>query len=248
MSDQNQSIESFIASLSSVTSLKDVIRCDHYDKSAARDLIISYFRTLHLAHCISARTVADSIKRITFFGAQTVGRSSIINSLCNSEVARENYLHDWGRQMENFQFGSSLMLSEAPPYYSFSNLDYLELMFGCDLWRSDLNVLCISHAPCRKENDFFEALTSAFPQTPTICFVNKLDELEQNPPFVQKHIRALIQDTMNKFVNCPLDMVYGNAKIIENDCYIRQDVPELRYRISQYIPEFCMIISKYDPV
>ena len=183
---------------------------------------------------------------ICLFGKTSVGKSAIINSLINDDVAEVGAEHDkttvpkaYKKEPWNIVDVPGILGNEI---YEKSAIEEAQKAHG--------HIFVIDGEPYQDEIELFNGIHDNSPSIPKIVFVNKWDLIENNNPKKEREIiREKITEKMGKFVNNPKDIVYGSAMLFNKDCdeMIRQELNGLLDRLYESAGTLGAVMNVLDP-
>jgi GTP-binding protein EngB required for normal cell division len=183
---------------------------------------------------------------ICLFGKTSVGKSAIINSLINDDVAEVGAEHDkttvpkaYKKEPWNIVDVPGTLGNEI---YEKSAMEEAQKAHG--------HIFVIDGEPYQDEIELFNLIHDNSPSIPKIVFVNKWDLIENNNPKKEREIiREKITEKMGKFVNNPKDIVYGSAMLFNKDCdeMIRQELNGLLDRLYESAGTLGAVMNVLDP-
>ncbi|MFY7802401.1 MAG: GTPase [Limnoraphis robusta] len=183
---------------------------------------------------------------ICLFGKTSVGKSAIINSLINDDVAEVGAEHDkttvpkaYKKEPWNIVDVPGILGNEI---YEKSAIEEAQKAHG--------HIFVIDGEPYQDEIELFNFIHDNSPSIPKIVFVNKWDLIENNNPKKEREIiRDKITEKMGKFVNNPKDIVYGSAMLFNKDCdeMIRQELNGLLDRLYESAGTLGAVMNVLDP-
>ncbi|MBD2361284.1 50S ribosome-binding GTPase [Anabaena minutissima FACHB-250] len=168
-------------------------------------------------------------KIIVLFGKTSVGKSAILNSLIDTDIAETLGLSN----LMTICIKSPFVLIDVPGIIGDKNYEELAIKKA---QQADMQIFVIDSEPYKDEIELFDLVYQNSPNTTKIVFVNKWDIVQKNKPKrEQETICSRISEKMSKFVNSTEDIVYGNAMLfdIERDQMIRQELPQLINKIKE---------------
>jgi GTP-binding protein EngB required for normal cell division len=183
---------------------------------------------------------------IALFGKYGVGKSSIINSLIGDDIAEIAHRHDVRQVLHPYK-KEPWFLHEFPFIMDYPG--YEKMAFE-EAKKAHGIIFVISGEPYLPELELFELVHNAVPNIPKLVFVNKLDRQEFK---YHKHdlriVRQKITEKMGKFVNSPNNIIYGSARLYdqEHDEMVHQKLPQLLNRMYEDTGRLGQMMNILDP-
>lgn len=168
-----------------------------------------------------------TIVNIAIIGTYGSGKSSLINSLLQNDIAPVGYSGvDYKDEMYT-----------KPPFEIIEvhigngNINKPELSKIIEL--VDICIFIISREPINTEMDVFNYLCNDFSSKARIVFVNKSDRFEHYPSKYARAEKEVIVKKMSKYVSKVEDIIFGTASVYDaqKDAMIRSNVSALQERI-----------------
>ncbi len=147
----------------------------------------------------------SGLVHVALFGKTSVGKSAIANSLLGCDMAKVGVEMDKTKVVAHYR-RDPWMLADMPGVMGQEDLERIALD---EARRSHGIVFVVDGEPYGPELEMFEAVYAAMPNTPTLVFVNKWDEMQHRPSSHRDEVKALIHKKMRKFVSSEGDIVYG---------------------------------------
>ncbi|MEH2445929.1 MAG: GTPase [Nostoc sp.] len=183
---------------------------------------------------------------VALFGKTSVGKSAILNSLINADLAEVGVEHDktiiatsYKKEPWNIVDVPGIMGEECNEQLAIEEAK-----------KAHGHIFAIDGEPYQDEIELFDLVYKNSPDIPKIVFVNKWDMVENNKPKKdQEIIRSRILEKMGKFVKSPEDIVYGSAMLFDQkrDQMIRQELPQLLNRLHESAGTLGALMNILDP-
>lgn len=191
---------------------------------------------------------------LAVFGKTTVGKSSVINSIMQAEVAEVNETYDTTKPPEDDQdFEPNVYTREPWKIVDLPGImgkETFEEYALEEAKKAHGHIFVIAGEPLQDEIESFDNVQAALPETPKIVFVNKSDVLENKPARDREAVRQRISEKMSKYVKSPDDIVFGSARLFDKEVdvdWVRQDLPQLLFRMYEDAGTFGQVVNIIDP-
>ncbi len=200
--------------------------------------------------CSEINEVLERLKSgliwLSLFGKTSVGKSAVVNSLVDADIADVSVEHDKTVEATGYE-RSPWKIVDVPGIMGAS--DYEELAVK-EANRAHGLIFVIDGEPYEDEIELFNSVHSNSPDTPTIVFVNKWDLIQNNMPSKEQEIlRSRISQKMRKFVKSSEDIVYGSAMLYksDSDAFERQELLQLLERLYESAGTLGSVMNVLDP-
>ncbi|MBE9224869.1 50S ribosome-binding GTPase [Phormidium sp. LEGE 05292] len=183
---------------------------------------------------------------VVLFGKTSVGKSAIINSLMNMDVAKVGVEHDKTTIATPYK-KEPWYLVDVPGIMGQEENEKLGIE---EAKKAHGHIFVINSEPYQDEIELFNLIHEHSPNIPKIVFVNQWDKVTKNQPKnEQKIICSRISEKMSKFVKSPEDIVYGSAMLFdpERDQMLRQELPQLLERLYESAGTLGELMNVLDP-
>ncbi len=183
-------------------------------------------------------------------GKTNAGKSSVVNSLLEEDLALVGIKHDLTAPPLP---GEKQVLYEKGPWRIvdlpglMGNVEYERYSLG-EAARAHGHLFVITEEPLQDEIEMFDKVHKALPDTPKIVFVNKWDRPMSRQD--RAIVKERIEQKMGKYVKGNLaDIVYGSARPFdsERDENVRQPLPQLLERMYEGVGTFGQVVTVIDP-
>ena len=195
----------------------------------------------------------DGFVWLALFGKTTVGKSSVVNAIMKEEIADVDETHDTtkppsggeGIKPNIYQHGPWKIV-DLPGIMGKGEFEKYALE---EAKRAHGHIFVIEGEPYEDEIEMFDNVHNALPTTPKIVFINKWDVIQNKPSRDRDAVAARIQQKMGKYVKSVDNIVYGSARLYDpqNDCWIRQELPQLIERMYEDAGTFGQVVNVLDP-
>lgn len=186
----------------------------------------------------------SSLVWVAFFGKAAVGKSSIINSLLGSDLAKIGV--EMGTTTEPGYFTRSpWQLVDVPGILDGKILEDIAVK---EAKKAHGHIFVIDGEPTQPELDLFNVVCNATPNHPKVLFVNKWDRMAM-PEKDKEILKKRIIEKMNPFVTSPQYIIFGSAAIYdrESDSMVRQEIPQLVEALYSSAGTFGDVVNIIDP-
>ncbi|MEH2065351.1 MAG: GTPase [Nostoc sp.] len=183
---------------------------------------------------------------VALFGKTSVGKSAIINSLMNTDIAEVGVEHD-KTTIPTPYTKEPWNIVDVPGVMGEAVNEELAVE---EAKKAHGHIFVIDGEPYQDEIELFNLVHQNSPDIPKIVFVNKWDMVENNQPKKdQETIRYRISEKMGKFVKSQEDIVYGSAMLYDQKCdeMIRQELPQLVDRLHESAGTLGALMNILDP-
>ncbi|WP_445634249.1 G domain-containing protein [Nostoc sp. DSM 114161] len=183
---------------------------------------------------------------VALFGKTSVGKSAILNSLINDDVAEVGVEHDKTIIPTSYK-KEPWNIVDVPGIMGEQRNEKLAIE---EAKKAHGHIFAIDGEPYQDELELFDLVHENSPDIPKIVFVNKWDIVKNNKPKKdQETIRSRISEKMGKFVKSPEDIVYGSAMLFDqkSDEMIRQELPQLLDRLHESAGTLGALMNILDP-
>jgi molecular chaperone DnaK len=201
-------------------------------------------------------TVEELIRRIetgyvwiSLYGRVNVGKSSIGNSLIGEDAFEVGPLHDVTsavhfRPLEQRK-GNKFMIVDVP---GFLGKEINEQTAREEAQKAHGLIFVLEGEPLEAELKLFDYVKQVAPSTPIWVFVNKLDVLKYVHRNALPTVQERIREKMAKYVVDPqTDILFGDARRLEGNEWVRQPLDELMNRLYDDAGLFGDIMNILDP-
>jgi len=183
---------------------------------------------------------------IALFGRTSVGKSAIANSLLGEDIAKVGIEHDFTTTVEPYQ-KEPWMIVDVPGFMGKKVNEKIALE---EAQKAHGHIFVVESEPYEDEIELFDFVSDKMPDAPRIVFVNKKDVLFQGKTKSDREIvTAMIKQKMKKYVKSEDDIVFGSARLYdeENDVYVRQRLLELEDKLYEDAGTLGQIMNVFDP-
>jgi small GTP-binding protein len=180
---------------------------------------------------------------VCVFGKTSVGKSAVINSLLNDDLADVSAEHDktteptvYKKEPWNIIDTPGIMGKED---YEKSALEEVKKAHG--------HIFVIDGEPYADEIEMFNTVYESSSDIPRIVFVNKWDRIQGKEE--REITRSKISEKMGKYVKSSEDIVYGSAMLYNQhtDSMERQEIPHLLDCLYESAGTLGLVMNILDP-
>ncbi|MGB3760657.1 MAG: GTPase [Rivularia sp. (in: cyanobacteria)] len=184
---------------------------------------------------------------VALFGKTSVGKSAIINSLMNADVAEVGVEHDKTTTPTPYK-KEPWNIVDVPGVMGEAVNEKLAIE---EAKKAHGHIFVIDGEPYQDEIELFDLVHEHSPDIPKIVFVNKWDIILNSKPEKDREIiRTKIYEKMGKYVKYQVaNIVYGNAMVFDkqHDQMIRRELEELLERLYESAGTLGAVMNVLDP-